>query len=209
VPGPIPGPKSNPYAWPPVDLKALADLADLIAEKKPAHQKTTSEAKAPATSAPVTALPSYGLGAARLARHVAEPLSANSQLESPMKEPMALYERNQRDLENMRREGTKKDKQEDAKWAMSRAGSLWMARNLATEETTLSLLQSATNNSVLATKLAPQIFKLIKLRPAGTALLLTVGAGATYYLYESLGFDKSVEPVAVIHNGTVSALPRQ
>jgi hypothetical protein len=215
LPAPTPAPNSNPYPPPPVDLTALANLSNLVAKNKPAPEKTTSasapsSASAPATSAPAPTLPLYsdGLDAARIARLARRAPATDSHLESPMKELMALYERNQRDLENMRREGAKKDKQEDAKWAMSTAGYLWTARNLATEETILTLLQSATNNSAFATKLAPQVFKLVKMRPSGIGLLLTFGAGATYYLYEYFGFDESVKPVAIIRDGTVSALPR-
>jgi hypothetical protein len=154
--------------------------------------------------------PSYsdGLTAARIARLARDATSA-SQLESQIQALTELDERNQRMLENMRREGAKKDKEDDARWTMASAGSLWMARNIASEETTLSFLKSVTDNSALASKLAPQVFKLFKSRPSGAALLLAVGAGATYYLYEAFGFDNSVKPVAVIHEGQILVSPAQ
>ena len=149
------------------------------------------------------------LGAARIARLTGEPAYTDGQVERQLEQLRFSNELNQLMLENMHREIAKKDKQENATWAMSTAGSLWMTRKVATEETILSFLRSNTNNSALATKVAPQVFSLFKSRPSGAMLLLAMGAGATYYLYEWFGFDESVKPVAVIRDGRVSALPRQ
>jgi hypothetical protein len=233
LPGPIPAPKSNPYPPPPVDLTALANLADWIAKRKTATEKTTSEVKAPATPTPEKGLqppdgsvPSY-VTAARLYRqrqlqhleptrdpelgHLNE-WDIQHQLANITRDLAQTREDNEKtreDNENLRREGAKRDNKDNAFWAMTTGGSLWYTRNRATENSTLTFIKVVTNNSEIAAKLAPPLFRILKSKPTGAILLVTIGAGATYYLYELFGFDKSVEPVAVIHNGAVSALPKQ
>jgi hypothetical protein len=132
----------------------------------------------------------------------------NDQFAKVTRELGLTREDNERIYENFRRAETKRENQGNAMLAMTTGNSLWYGRNLATEDSTLSFIKAVTNNSEIATKIAPPLFRIIKSKPTGAALLVTIGAGATYYLYEFFGFDKSVEPLAVIHDGAVSALPR-
>jgi hypothetical protein len=71
-----------------------------------------------------------------------------TEIESQLRQANELVARGQR-------ENDKKERKSAASTLTTTSASLWLGRNLATEETTRTFLNSAVNNSTIADKLAP------------------------------------------------------